>query len=190
MVGEAPLCHAARSQLLIVDMQDRLAAAMEADARASSLHAAGILAHAAGQLDIPVTVSEQYPSGLGSTADILRDQLAGNARVLPKTAFSCCGDTAILDTLKGAHRQQVVVCGMETHVCVLQTALDLLWAGFQPFVVEDAVCSRNPANKANGLHRLRQAGVIVTNCESVLFEWLRDARHSRFKGLTELIKER
>lgn len=187
-MADPHLCQAARSQLLIVDMQERLAAAMEASAREAALRAAGILAEASGRMTIPVTVSEQYPRGLGPTVDALRRQLPADARVLDKTAFSCCGDTGLLDALKAVRRPQVVVCGMETHVCVQQTAMDLLEAGFRPYVVEDAVCSRNPANKANALHRLRQAGVVVTNCESVLFEWLRDSRHAQFKALSALIK--
>jgi nicotinamidase-related amidase len=185
---EAPLCHTAHGQLLIVDMQERLAGAMEVSARDAALRAAGILAQAAGHLQIPVTVSEQYPKGLGPTVDSLRALLPADARVLDKTAFSCCGDTGILDALKGTRRPQAVVCGMETHVCVLQTVMDLLDAGFRPFVVEDAVCSRDPGNKANALHRLRQAGAVVTNCESVIFEWLRDSRHAQFKALSALIK--
>ncbi|WP_018232652.1 hydrolase [Thioalkalivibrio thiocyanodenitrificans] len=187
-MARSRLCHAARSQLLIVDMQERLAGAMDSAERESALRAAGILAQAAGQMDVPVVVSEQYPRGLGPTVDALHRQFPDTTRILEKIAFSCCGDSGILDALNAARRPQVVVCGMETHVCVLQTAMDLLEAGFQPFVVEDAACSRNPANKVNALHRLRQAGAVVTNCESVLFEWLRDARHARFKALTALIK--
>jgi len=182
------LCHAAHGQLLIVDVQERLAGAMDATAREGVVRAAGRLAQAAGQLEIPVLVSEQYPRGLGPTVAPLAAQLPASARVLDKTSFSCCGDSGLLDALKSARRPQVVVCGMETHVCVLQTALDLLGAGFTPFVVEDAVCSRDPAHKANALHRLRQAGAVVTNHESVIFEWLRDARHSQFKALSALIK--
>ena len=180
--------QAAHSQLLIVDMQERLAGAMDEVARNASVRAAGILARAAGHLEIPVIVSEQYPKGLGHTVDALSEDLPGNTRVLEKIAFSCCGEAGILDALKGARRPQVVVCGMETHVCVLQTAMDLQTSGFQAFVPEDAVCSRDPANKANALHRLRQSGITVTNTESVIFEWLRDARHSQFKTLTALIK--
>jgi nicotinamidase-related amidase len=187
-VANPHLCHAARSQLLIVDMQERLAGAMEVSARDATLRAAGILAEAAGHMAIPVTVSEQYPKGLGPTVDSLRRQLPADARVLDKTAFSCCGEAGILDAVKAQRRPQVIVCGMETHVCVLQTAMELLEADFSPFVVEDAVCSRDPANKANALHRLRQAGAVVTNCESVIFEWLRDSRHAQFKALSALIK--
>ena len=90
--------------------------------------------------------------------------------------------------LQHSRRNQIILAGMEAHVCVLQTALDLHATGMQVFVVEDAVCSRRMRNKTNALARLRQAGVIVTNAESLLFEWLRDARHEHFKKISELIR--
>ena len=95
---------------------------------------------------------------------------------------------AAVDDILAVVAGQVIVTGIEAHVCVLQTALELHSQGKTVFVVEDAVCSRDEANRQNGLARLRQAGVIVTNTESVLFEWLRDARHEKFKEVTSLIK--
>ncbi|MFN2349930.1 MAG: hydrolase [Thioalkalivibrio sp.] len=186
---QAPgLSHASHAQLLVVDIQERLAGAMHETDREAVLVATGRLAQAAGHMDIPVTVSEQYPKGLGATVSALSARFPERTRVLDKTSFSCCGDPELLDALKGLRRPQVMICGMEAHVCVFQTAIDLLAAGFTPFVVEDGVCSRDPANKTNALHRLRQTGAVVTNHESVIFEWLRDARHSQFKTLSALIK--
>jgi len=92
-----------------------------------------------------------------------------------------------MTTLRASHRRQVILTGMEAHICVLQTALALLAQGFQVFVVEDAVCSRSQQNQDNAMQRLRQAGVIITNAESVLFEWLADAKHPQFKALSQLI---
>ena len=93
-----------------------------------------------------------------------------------------------METVQRSRRKQIILAGMEAHVCVLQTALELHATGLQIFVVEDAVCSRRMKNKINALARLRQAGVIVTNTESVLFEWLRDAGHEHFKTISALIR--
>lgn len=180
------LCDAARSQLLILDIQERLAGAMPADALAGMVAHSDRLLRAATLLDVPVLRSEQYPRGLGETVAALRDLLPPGMQGFEKTSFSCCGADGF--NLAVAQREQVVICGMETHVCVLQTALELLDQGRVVFVVEDAVVSRNPTHKANALARLRDAGVIVTNHESVLFEWLRNARHEHFKAVSALLK--
>ncbi|MFW5427315.1 MAG: isochorismatase family protein, partial [Methylophagaceae bacterium] len=92
-----------------------------------------------------------------------------------------------MSSLRASHRRQVILTGMEAHICVLQTALALLAQGFEVFVVEDAICSRTQQNQDNALQRLRQAGVIITNTESVLFEWLSDAKHPKFRTLSKLI---
>ncbi|MCG5513389.1 hydrolase [Ectothiorhodospira shaposhnikovii] len=184
----SPLCSAGHSQLLVVDIQAKLAVAMDADTRREVYRRAGSLAQGAGVLGIPVTVTEQYPQGIGHTAGEIQGMLPEAVRVLEKTTFSCCRDEGIMGAVKRAERPQVVVCGMESHVCVLQTALLLVEAGFQVFVVEDAVCSRDPRNKANALARMARAGVIITNFESVLFEWLADSRHPKFKEILNLIR--
>jgi len=147
-----------------------------------------ILLQAAALLNIPVLVTEQYPKGLGKTEPAVACHLPAQARHFEKTCFSCCGAAGFMDVVRGLARRHVVLAGMETHVCVLQTALELKDAGNQVFVVEDAVCSRAEANHHNALARLRQAGVIVSNTESVLFEWLRDARHAQFKQVSALIR--
>lgn len=182
------LCQAQSSQLLIVDIQSRLAAAMPAAERSRMLRNSGILIEAAKQLALPILHTEQYPRGLGDTEPELAERLAGYARRLEKTAFSCCGAAGFDSELAAPARNQWILCGMEAHVCVLQTALELHARGQQVFVVEDAVCSREPGNRKNGLARLRQAGIVVSNTESVLFEWLRDASHPQFKLITGLIK--
>jgi isochorismate hydrolase len=108
-------------------------------------------------------------------------KLPASAVRIEKTAFSACGALPLT-------RPQAVLAGMEAHVCVLQTALEMAAAGREVFVVADAVCSRTEANHANALARLRAAGVVVTNMESVLFEWLRDASHEQFRGISKLIR--
>lgn len=182
------LCGASESTLVIVDTQTRLAAAMPDAARARVLNNSGVLLQAAALLDIPVLVTEQYPQGLGKTEPAVARHLPAHAKHFEKTCFSCCGAPGFMDALRAFARKQVVLAGMETHVCVLQTALELNDAGKRVFVAEDAVCSRAEAHHHNALARLRQAGVIVSNSESVLFEWLRDASHAHFKQVSALIR--
>ncbi len=179
----APLCEAGHSQLVIIDIQEKLAAAMKASVREQTVRHAGILAEAAVRLGIPVLRTEQYPRGLGPTVPALQD--AGG--LVEKTCFSCFAAGGFPRALDSA-RRQIVLAGMETHVCVLQTALEMHQAGYQVFVVEDAVCSRHKRHHRNALARLRQAGVVVSNVESVLFEWLRDAAHPAFKAISRLIR--
>ena len=181
------LCDRDRSLLLMVDLQEKLLAAMHADDRVQVLASGKRLLAAATELDVPVLATEQYPKGLGSTDPGLRALLPAAGRSFDKTSFSCCGARGLLQALP-ADRPQVVLFGIEAHVCVLQTALDLSARGRQVFVVEDGTCSRDPGHKHNALARLRQAGITVTNHESVLFEWLRDARHEAFKAVSALLK--
>jgi nicotinamidase-related amidase len=182
-----PLCRRDNSALLIIDMQTRLAAVMPERDRV--LRNSGILIDAATQLDIPIVQTEQYPRGLGPTEPALTERLQGKAQRLEKTSFSCCDATGFdAAACADPQRTQWILCGMEAHVCVLQTALELRARGLEIFVVEDAVCSRSVANHTNAMARLRQAGVIISNTESILFEWLRDASHPQFKALTALIR--
>lgn len=160
---------------------------MPAEARERVLRNTGILVDAAQALGVPVCHTEQYPRGLGPTEPELARRLSAAQR-LEKTAFSCCGAAGFDAVVCADARTQWIVCGMEAHVCVLQTALDLRARGLEVFVVEDAVCSRSDTNHSNALARLRQAGVVVSNTESVLFEWLRDAADSQFKTLSALIR--
>jgi nicotinamidase-related amidase len=182
------LCRASASQVLLVDLQTRLFAAMPLDERAAVIRAAGILAQAAISLDLPLLYTEQYPKGLGPTEPDIAGQLPGHARRFEKTGFSCNAALGFAKTLKMSERPQIVLAGQETHVCVLQTAFDLLEEGYAVFVVEEGVCSRNAAHKRNALERMVRAGVTITNLESVLFEWLADAAHPQFKALSALIR--
>ena len=173
------LVRAADSALVVVDIQERLLPVMrEGEA---VVRATGILLEAAGRLDIPVLYSEQYPKGLGPTVPEVAAKLPPGAVRIEKTAFSACAALPL-------GRPQVVLAGMETHVCVLQTAIELADAGREVFVVGDAVCSRAATNHSNALDRMRAAGVVVTNTESVLFEWLRDAGHEQFRAISKLIR--
>ena len=171
------------SQLVVIDVQEKLAAAMPADALQALVKNCGILLQAASLLEIPVLHTEQYPRGLGHTLSALA--VPGTA--IEKTTFSCCAEPKFCRQLTG-DRPQVILAGMEAHICVLQTALALQADGRQVFVVEDAVLSRNAGNKANALSRLRHAGVVVTNTESVVFEWLGKAEGEAFKQISRLVR--
>lgn len=182
------LLRAEDSVLLIVDMQARLAASIPTEAWANARGAAITLARAAGELDVPVLVTRQYPQGLGPTDGDLEAALPDAAAVVDKTCFAGSDSEELSEALRATGRDQVAICGMEAHVCVLQTAAGLLNGDYSPFVVADAVCSRSAAHRDNALARMTAGGITVTNHESVLFEWLRDARHERFKAVSALLK--
>ena len=187
-MSESLLCAADNSQLVVIDIQTRLAGAMAEEARERVYRNSAILLQAAAQLDIPAIATEQYPKGLGPTEASVAAHFPAAMPLIEKTCFACSANDHFMQALADNHRRQVVLAGMEAHVCVLQTALELQNRGYQVFVVEDAVCSRRAAHQHNALQRLRQAGVLISNTESVLFEWLRDARHRHFKAVTALIK--
>lgn len=174
------------SQLVLVDVQTKLAAAMSADAMAEVVKNCGILVQAANMLNVPLLLTEQYPKGLGHTIPAI-SVLLTHVQPVEKTTFSCLAAPIFKRQLTRDH-SQIILTGMEAHICILQTALDLIAAGKQVFVVEDAVISRNPANKANALARLRDVGCTVTNTESLLFEWLGVAEGDAFKALAKLIR--
>lgn len=182
------LSAADQSQLILVDLQARLLAAMPEPERSTMLKATKLLARAAGLLEIPVIATEQYPKGLGATEPEILEVLPAACRRFEKTAFSCCEAEGLRPSLEVNGRRQVVLAGVEAHVCVLQSALDLIALGFRVFVAEDAVCSRDSSHKRNALERMRQGGVIISTAESVVFEWLTDAAHPQFKTLAAMIR--
>lgn len=182
------LCNAEHSLLLIIDMQERLASAMPAAILEKIVKNNNTLLQAANELDIPVIHSEQYPKGLGSTLTAVSESLLSTSHRVTKTSFSCSSAENFSDLVVKQKRQQIIVAGMESHICVLQSALQLQHQGYSVHVVEDAVCSRKKLNHKNALARLRQNDITINNVESVLFEWLKDASHPKFKTLSKLIK--
>ncbi len=182
------LIDAHKSTLLLVDVQERLlpamASAVEVEARCA------ILLKAARALEVPVTVSEQYPKGLGHTVPGLRTEI-GNAPVFEKLAFSCWRDPVLKDHMIAHHeagRPQVILAGVEAHVCVMQTAADLSAAGFGVFAVADAMSSRASSSVAVALDRMRQNGVSIVNSEMVVFELLSRAGTAEFRALSALVR--
>ena len=177
--------HAEQSVLLVVDIQERLMPAI--DGGDLLVERAAWLCRLAGMLEVPMVVSEQYPKGLGATLSDLREQTA-TAHYVEKLCFSAAAENTLQETVL-PERQQVVICGAETHVCVLQTAMELQQAGKQVYIVEEAVGSRSPRNKQLALERMDRAGIEIVSGEMVAFEWLRRAGTEQFRQVSrELIR--
>ncbi len=175
--------------LIVVDVQERLVPAIHADLYPASLKNIRIMIEAAAALGVPIVVTEQYPKGLGRTVADLRDTLSGkDHRLLEKVTFSCARNEGFLAAISAAGRRQVVIVGMETHVCVYQTSVDLARAGYSVFVLDDAVSSRFLHNYRSGLQALRDAGCTVFSTESAVFQLLKAAATPEFKKVAPLIK--
>ncbi len=178
------------AQLLVIDVQERLAPAMS-DAGPVIANSAKLIT-AARHFRVPVTFSEQYPGGIGPTVAALREAAGDGASAFDKMAFSCARDEAIAAHLgllrEEGKRQQIVITGIEAHVCVLQTALDLRQADYEVFVVVDAIASRQTASRDMAISRMERAGVHAVTTEMVIFEWLGRAGTPDFKALLPLIK--
>ena len=171
--------------LLVIDLQARLAPAIEAVDRV--LDRAAFLLRCARHLGVPILATEQYPKGLGPTVPAIAELLEPG-ETLEKIHFGCVDEPACAQRLTEAGRRQVVVLGTEAHVCVLQSVAALKDRGLAPFVVADAVGSRRAADKEAALARLAQAGVPVVTSEMVAFEWLGRAGTPEFKDLQALIR--
>jgi hypothetical protein len=170
--------------LMVVDVQGKLARLMhEAEALFDNLPR---LVRGAAVLDVPVVATEQNPAGLGPTVEEVRPHLP--TEPIPKMAFSCCGEPAVVEALEATGRRQVLLCGIETHICVYQTARDLLGRGYGVHVVADAVSSRTPRNREVGLAKMQAAGAEVTSVETALFEMLEVAEGPAFKAILKVVK--
>jgi nicotinamidase-related amidase len=171
--------------LLIIDVQEKLIRKIHA--ADSLIRNIAFLIDAARTLSMPVQATEQYPKGLGPTTAEL-------ARRLPerpdKTAFSCCAVKSVEENFRRAARPKIVLAGIETHVCVLHTALDLLAAGFNVYIPVDAVGSRYRVDHETALRRLERLGAVLTTAETCVFEWIGGAEHPQFKTISKLVQER
>jgi hypothetical protein len=169
-----------------IDIQDRLLAKIPT--AAALVRNAGFVLDVAAALSVPIRATEQYPKGLGPTTAEIARRLP---TALPaKTTFSCCGAGTFLEELEMLRRPNVVLVGMETHVCVCQTALDLLQAGLHVFLPVDALAARGSVDHDTALRRLEQAGAVLTTAEAVAFEWMGDAAHPQFKTVSALVVAR
>jgi nicotinamidase-related amidase len=167
--------------LCVVDIQERLLAVIpEADRVVARCRR---LAEAARLLDIPTVLTEQYPRGLGGTAP---EAAAVLPPPLEKLSFSCCGAAAFQEALPG-DAESVVLCGLETHVCIAQTTIDLLARGYRVMLAVDALASRHAIDHEVALRRLEGAGAVVSTSEAILFEWCRSAEHPQFQAIRRLL---
>lgn len=173
-----------RCVLVVIDVQERINAVMTDQAHLPRI---SVLHRAFRALGLPVLVTEQYPKGLGPTVPALAELL--ESPPLVKDTFSAARDQGFMEALEPLRPHRIVVTGIETHVCVTQTALDLIHAGFQVQVPHDAVCSRRPRDKEWALRRLATAGAVITSTESALFELLDRCDTDDFKAVSKLVKE-
>jgi nicotinamidase-related amidase len=176
----------AKAIVLVVDVQSRLAPAMPQDALARVVKYGRALVGAAKELGIPVLATEQYPKGLGETVPELREVLPSPPLV--KMHFSCGADPGFAAALERTGRRQVIVAGMEAHVCVFQTARDLVAMGYEVHVCSDAVSSRQEVHRQSGLELCRQAGAVITNAETAIFDLLHVSGTAEFKRVSALVK--
>jgi nicotinamidase-related amidase len=170
--------------LVVIDVQGKLASLMHDRDRLYD-NTARII-RAAAVLGIEVICTEQHPDGLGPTVAELAEHL--DVEPIPKFAFSCCGEPAFETALKSTGRTQVLLTGIETHICVYQTAVDLLAGGYEVYVLTDAVSSRTEANRLLGLQRMKDAGAVMTGVEMALFEMLKVAKGDTFKQIVRIVK--
>ncbi len=170
--------------LVVIDVQGKLAQLM--CEKVSLFENLTKLIKAAGVLEVPIIWTEQYPEGLGPTIPEIAELLPGEP--IPKVAFSCCGEKRFVEAMEELGRNQVLLCGIETHVCVYQTAIDLLSTAYEVEVVSDAVSSRTPANKAIGLTKMQSAGASITCVETAVFELLEVAGGEKFKAILSIVK--
>ena len=195
-MGSIELLDSARSAVVVIDLQGKL---LEMTYRWElAVRATSRLMRLADIFDTPVVLTEQYPEGLGPTHPDVRavyDALNTEKRYLSKVSFGCCGDDGYNEAVDSvltdvsAARRQFVVAGIETHVCVMQTVLELLRTGAQVHVCWECVTGRGEEYRRHALERMQQAGAQITNHESVAFEWARSKDHEAFKAMNRLLRE-
>jgi len=172
--------------LLVIDIQDAFVPHIHEMDRV--IHRSAQLIQGARLLDLPIIVTEQYPKGLGRTVPGVKETLNDSIAIYEKIHFNCFLDPAIKQALQETHRRQILIAGIESHICVAQTALSLRQADFEVFVAADAVSSRRPDDRTIALERLRYAGVIITSVEAALMEMTISSKHPQFKEISKLIK--
>ena len=176
------------TSIVVVDMQERLMSAMPGTESGTAVKNVKILLEAAGLLGIPVNVTEQYPKGLGPTISDIKESVGEGFHPVEKLVFSCARSPEFMDELKALDRSSVLLCGVETHVCVLQTAIDLVNDGYHVFVPADAVVSRKKLDWEKGMELMDKAGAIVGTTEAFLFQLLERAGTDEFRQISKLVR--
>ena len=173
------------SLVLIIDIQEKLVSALNKDVVV--LNAVKV-ASAAKLLNIPVLLTEQYPKGLGNTVHALRNVLSDGSDTVEKTYFNALLEDGMLEKIKSYGKKQIVIFGIETHICVYQTASALVEEGFDVYVIKDACASRNKYEFKQGIEAMAANGVKISCVEIALFDWLKGAKNPKFKEVQALIK--
>lgn len=174
--------------LLVIDVQDRLAAAMQPEGLDWICKNIGILMDAMAVLKVPVIITEQYPKGLGPTVPEVSKHVMKGQAPISKVEFSCCESADVTKAIESSGRTQWIVTGMESHVCVYQTARDLIAKGMSAFVVYDGIISRTGTNYEVGVRLMERAGAYITSTETMLFDLLHKAGTPEFRELQPLVK--
>lgn len=173
------------SILAVIDMQERLVPVMSNNEEL--VNKVAKLIEGCKACEVPVLVTQQYTKGLGDTIEPIKGALPPYTAI-DKTAFSCCEASEFAEKLEKSSRKRVIICGIESHVCVLQTAIDLQESGFQPVVIKDCISSRNTDDMEVALNRFKQEGIIISTMESILFEFVTNAKDPSFKAISKLVK--
>ena len=173
------------SALVIIDVQGKLASLIEN--RELLFDNISRMIQGTKLLDIPIIITEQRPEKLGPTVPELANLTTGIAPIT-KVSFSCCGNTTFIETLNVLNRKQILVAGIETHVCVYQTVVDLIQFDFEVHVIADAVSARANINHLYGLDRMKSEGAILSTAELALFEWIRTSSDERFREMIKIVK--
>lgn len=185
MTNDEKMFSPEKSVLVVIDVQDKLTPLMqEKDTLLKNIQ---ILIQAAQGLDIPILWSEHVPEKIGATVESIR-RLMPTQKPIVKTSFGCCGEGSFTKALASLYRKQIIVTGIETHVCVYQTAAQLLDSSYKVQVVSDAVSSRAASNKDIGLKKMQSLGAAITSTEMILFELLKTAEHSQFRNILDLVR--
>lgn len=170
--------------LLIIDIQEKLVKMIN---NSLIINNATKIAKTARILNLPTIITEQYPKGLGYTIEGIKNEIT-DAKYLEKTNFSALNEFSIKEEISKVNKKQIIILGIETHICVLQTAFDLLKEGYEVFVIKDASASRNEENNKLALQRLIHAGAQILSTEMVIFELLKSSKHPNFKEIQALVK--
>jgi nicotinamidase-related amidase len=174
-----------RSAALIIDIQERLYPFIFENEKLTKN--VSKLIEGLKIIGIPIFITEQYVNGLGPTIEPVSTLLGSHARI-EKMSFSCCDEPRVMEGIAVTGKENIIIAGIESHVCVLQTVIDLKRNGYHPVVVEDCVSSRNENDKRMAIERMRQEGAVITTCESILFELLRYSGTEQFRGISRLVK--
>lgn len=175
-----------RAVLVICDLQDAFRPAI--DRFDEIVKRTAVVAEAARLMGVPIIATEQVPTKLGATVEEIRRVLPGDVKPLAKTRFSCGGAEGFNERLESLGRKQVMLCGIESHVCMNQTAHDLLARGYQVHLLTDCTSSRTAANRELGISKMLGSGALPSSSEMAIFELVRDAKHEQFRAIQRLVK--